>query len=60
MAKDFFRDKGIKFEEINLDNNDKAIEELVERTGRYGVPVIEIGKELIIGFNKTKIEALLK
>ena len=33
--------------------------ELVEKTGQMAVPVIEIGSELVIGFDKEKLKELL-
>ena len=60
MAKDFLKKKGVKFEDIDVSEDEEAGEELVKKTGQYGVPVIEIGNDLVIGFDKEKIESLLK
>jgi glutaredoxin len=33
---------------------------MIEKTGQMGVPVIEIGDTIIIGFNRAAIERALK
>ena len=36
-----------------------AAEEMIDKSGQMGVPVIDIDGEIIVGFDKTKIEELL-
>lgn len=60
MAKEFFKKNKVKYEEYDVSKNLKAQEEMVEKSKQLGVPVIEIGREIIIGFDKPKIEQLLK
>ncbi len=59
MAKDFFSDEGIQYIEYNVAEDQEKRAEMVERTGQMGVPVIEIGGEIVIGFNESKIKELL-
>lgn len=59
MAKDFFTEKGIAYEDINVSSDLEKRKEMVQKTGQMGVPVIEINESLIIGFNKPKIMELL-
>jgi len=33
--------------------------EMIEKSGQYGVPVIDIDGEIIVGFDRTRIDALL-
>lgn len=58
MATDFLRDKGVDFEEKNVQTDATAREELMAK-GYTGVPVINIDGEEIVGFDKGKIEKLL-
>lgn len=58
-AKEFFKEKGIKFTEYNVARDQKMAQKMVERTGQMGVPVIDIDGEIVIGFDKSKIEELL-
>ena len=60
MAKEFFRKNNVKYEEINVEKDEKAAEEMIEKSGQMGVPVIDIDGEIIVGFNKPAIEKALK
>ncbi len=59
MAKDFFAEKGISFEEFDVASNLEKRKEMVEKSGQMGVPVIMIDEELIVGFDESKISSLL-
>ena len=59
-AKEFFKTKKIKYNDIDLSKNSKAVKEIIELTGQTGVPVIVINKEVILGFDKSAIEKALK
>ena len=58
--KSFFKENNIDFEEIDVSHNEKAKEDLIERTGKIEVPVVDIDGQTIIGFDKEKISKLLK
>ena len=60
MAKDYFKKNDIEYTEYNVGTDEKARNEMLEKTGQMGVPVIEIKGEVIIGFNETKIKELLE
>ncbi len=59
-AKRYFRQNGIKFEEVNVEKDAEAANEMVQKSGQMGVPVIEINGRVIIGFDKAAIEKALK
>ena len=59
-AKDFLRYHGIKFEDIDISKDPKAAQEMIKKSGQMGVPVIEIGKEVIPGFDEAAIKKALK
>jgi glutaredoxin len=59
MAKDFMKEKGIEFEEVDVLANEEAREELVEKSGQLGVPVIDIDGKIIVGFNRSKLAEAL-
>ncbi len=59
MAKQFFRDKNIKWEEIDLSKQTDKVDELLEKSGQLGVPVFDIEGEIIIGFDKRAIKMVL-
>ncbi len=58
-AKEFLKEKGIKFEDINVGANQKAANEMVEKSGQMGVPVIDIDGKIIVGFDKEELEKTL-
>lgn len=60
MAKEFLKEKKIPFEDVNVQEDQKAAKEMIEKSGQVGVPVIEIDGQMVIGFNVNKIKELLK
>ncbi|MBI2627415.1 glutathione S-transferase N-terminal domain-containing protein [Candidatus Nomurabacteria bacterium] len=59
LAKDFFKEKNITYTEYDVASNFDKRKEMMEKSGQMGVPVIVIGDELIVGFNKPKVAQLL-
>ena len=59
MAKDFFKEKNVAFTDYNVAADPEKRKELIEKSGQMGVPVIFIGDQMVIGFNKPKIVQLL-
>ena len=59
-AKEFFKENKISYKEKNVQENPKLANELLEKSGQMGVPVITIGDSVIIGFNKERITKALK
>lgn len=60
MVKDFLKEKGVEFEEVNVAENKEAAKEMIEKSGQMGVPQIEINGKIIVGFNKPALEEELK
>ena len=58
--KEFLKERGVEFEEIDVSQDEKAMKEMVEKTGQMGVPVMDIDGEIVIGFDRGKIIKLLK
>ncbi len=59
MAKDFFNEKKVEFEDFNVAEDLEKRKEMVDKSGQMGVPVILIEDQIIVGFNKPKIVELL-
>ena len=59
VTKNFLKEHKIEFTEKNVGKDQKAAEEMIEKSGQMGVPVIDIDGNIIIGFDKAKIEELL-
>lgn len=57
--KDFLKENKIKFEDIDVSKDEKAAREIVKKSGQTGVPVTIIGKEIIVGFDKERLDKLI-
>ena len=55
MAKDFFKEKGVTFEDYNVGTDLDKRKEMIDKSGQMGVPVILIGDKVIVGFDKGTI-----
>ena len=60
MAKEFFKDNNVAYKELNVAVDEKARDEMVQKSGQLGVPVIEIDGKIIVGFDKPKLFELLQ
>ena len=59
-AKEFFKENKVKYKEIDVGSNFKAAEEMIEKSGQQGVPVIEVDKKIIVGFDESALRKALK
>jgi glutaredoxin-like YruB-family protein len=59
-VKEFLKENNIKFKDINISEDEKARNEIIEKSGQMGVPIIEIGNKIIVGFDESKIRKALK
>jgi len=60
MVKEYLKEHKFSFEDLNVAEDAKARNEMIEKTQQMGVPVVEIGKKMIVGFDKEAIDAELK
>lgn len=58
--KTFLKQHNIEFEDIDVSKDEEARNHMIEKSGQMGVPVVEVGEEIIIGFDKEKICEILK
>ena len=59
MAKDYFNQNKIEFTELDVATDLEARQDMMNRSGQMGVPQILIGDDLVIGFDKPRIDILL-
>ena len=59
MAKKYFLEKGIKFRDVDVSRDPAAARDMVRRSGQQGVPVIDIGGKIVVGFDRVKINKYL-
>jgi glutaredoxin len=60
MAKDFFTGNAIPFEEFDVMADVEKRQEMIEKSGQMGVPVIVIGEdEIMVGFDEKHLKSIL-
>lgn len=57
--KEFLKEHNVEFEEIDVSKDKTAMEEIIEKSGKLEVPVVEIDGQIVAGFDKEKIVKLL-
>lgn len=58
-VKDFLRKRRVKFFERDVSVDRGAAQEMVRRSGQMGVPVTIIGDQVVVGFDRARLEQLL-
>ena len=58
-AKEFFKKHNVKYTEHDVANDTAKAQEMIEKSGQMGLPVILIDDEIIIGFDQPKVAKLL-
>ena len=59
QAKRFLTERGVRYTEVDVSVDRAAAEELVRSTGQTGVPVIVVDGQVIVGFDRPRLEQLL-
>lgn len=59
MAKDFFQQNNVPYEELNVVTDVKARQEMVEKSGQLGVPVIDVDGTIVVGYDRERLGGLL-
>jgi glutaredoxin-like YruB-family protein len=59
LAKDFFKKNNIAYTEYDVSSNQAKKEEMIEKSGQLGVPVINIGGDIVVGFDEKILKELL-
>lgn len=57
--KEFLSQKGVKYQELNVAEDQAARDEMLSKTGRMAVPTIMVGEQVVVGFNKNELEKLI-
>ena len=59
MAKEFLSKKGYEFTEYDVTRDRAALDEMVKISGARSVPVITACNEVMVGFDRTRLEQML-
>ncbi len=58
-AKQFLDDRNITYTDIDVSENHEKAQEMIQKSGQMGVPVIEIDGEIIVGFDENELKKAL-
>jgi len=58
-TKKYLRARGVPFRDVDVSRDRAAARDMVRRSGQQGVPVLDIGGKIVVGFNRPKIVKLL-
>jgi len=59
MTKDFLKEKGVAYTEYNVASDLEKRQEMIQKSGQMGVPVIFVGGDMIIGFDQERLASTL-
>lgn len=59
MVKDYLKSHDISYTEYDVSKDAKAAMEMINKSGQRGVPVIDIGGEIVVGFDQDSIDSIL-
>lgn len=57
--KEFLKANNIVFEDIDVSADEAAREDMIQKSGQMGVPVVYVDDQVIVGFDREKIVKLL-
>ena len=58
-VKDFLKENKVEFTSIDVSTDEAAAQQMVDKSGQMGVPVVDIEGSIIVGFDKPKIQQAL-
>ena len=59
VAKEWMKRENIEFEDVDVAANANRRQELFEKSGQIGVPVIDVDGQLMVGFDRSKVQEFL-
>ena len=58
-TREYFQTRDISYQERNVEQDDDAFAEMIERSGQMSVPVIEVHDTMLIGFDRQHLDELI-
>jgi len=56
MAKEYLKSKNVPFTEVDVSLDRAKQEEMIKKSGQFGVPVIDVDGKIIVGYDKRKLD----
>jgi glutaredoxin len=60
VAMQYFDKIGVKYEYRDVDTNPDWLKEAISKSGQTGIPVLDFGKKIVVGFDRPQIDAALQ
>ena len=60
QLKEFLAEHKVQFTNIDVSADQEKAQEMIEKSGQMGVPVMDVDGQILIGFDKKKVSELLK
>lgn len=60
MVKSYLDQKGITYEDFDVSIDRMARDEMVRRSGQMGVPVTDIDGQIVVGFDRDRLDKILR
>jgi glutaredoxin-like YruB-family protein len=60
QLKEYLNENKVEYENIDVSTDQDKAQEMIKKSGQMGVPVIDVGGEILVGFDKKKVAELLK
>ena len=58
-AKNYLKEKNVAFTHVDVSSDQGGLQEMIKVSGQMGVPVLVVDGEVIVGFDRPKIDAKL-
>lgn len=58
-TKEFLKANKVSFTDVDISKDKKGADEMVKKSNQMGVPVIDIGGKIIVGFNEAELKSSL-
>jgi glutaredoxin-like YruB-family protein len=58
--KSYLKNHNVVFEDIDVSKDEQQLQKMIKESGQMGVPVIDIDGNIVVSFDKEKIDKLLK
>lgn len=56
MVIDYLKSKNIEVKVIDISSDEQGFKEMVRKSGQRGIPVIDLGNKIIVGYEKEEID----
>ena len=59
MAKAYMQENKVEFKDVDVSADEKAAQEMIDKSGQMGVPVIDVDGQVIVGFDREALKKAL-